>query len=566
MNPILAPLSLALLAALAAAQTPTVSAAGENMRLRSHSVSGSAPAFNIDATVDHDNGNSGLPTSWRRWWHFEVGNLDPSAVTTLNVRILSAGYSDVILPVWSQSTDGGQNFGRFRRVPTSATPTVSGSTHRFTLQVPAGVTDIRLAKYFPYTVSQKDAWQASIAGHPRVRSVKFLGSSRQGRPIEMIEITDSSVPDSSKHRVWIHAAVHPSETTSYFTVEGLVGFLLSGSPASELLLDHLIVDVVPMTNPDGVFLGNYRTNSRSVNLENQWTAPYNSTEREIVALRTQIEALMGTPASPGNNPIEVLLNLHSSHNVAFPFHFEHVANASFNLVSNRTGVIPSVNAKEKKWIAAFVNQSPLVARGSTMSSTLGAPTRPFVESMMHDRWSIDPLWTGSPNFEQEVMAITFEGTYGRGPDAIAWNTDDDYRDVGEQMGIALGEYFGLLPGGTISPYGTSCSGPILFGNLVLNPARVDLTMVNGLPLAPLWLVIGVSETTVPLPPPSACPLRTELAIVVGGMANSGGAYNLSIPLPNIAGLSVKLQVVLADVQPTFVFWTSSNGLSLQYVR
>ena len=238
--------------------------------------------------------------------------------------------------------------------------------------MPAGVTDIRLAKYFPYTVSQKDAWQASIAGHPRVRSVKFLGSSRQGRPIEMIEITDSSVPDSSKHRVWIHAAVHPSETTSYFTVEGLVGFLLSGSPASELLLDHLIVDVVPMTNPDGVFLGNYRTNSRSVNLENQWTAPYNSTEREIVALRTQIEALMGTPASPGNNPIEVLLNLHSSHNVAFPFHFEHVANASFNLVSNRTGVIPSVNAKEKKWIAAFVNQSPLVARGSTMSSTLGA--------------------------------------------------------------------------------------------------------------------------------------------------------------------------------------------------
>ena len=86
-----------------------------------------------------------------------------------------------------------------------------------------------------------------------------------------------------------------------------------------------------------------------MNLEEQWAAPYGSAVPEIVALRTAIEQRMGTPASPGPNPIEVLLNLHSSHNVTYPFHFRHSANASFDLVANRSGVLPSVNALETRW-------------------------------------------------------------------------------------------------------------------------------------------------------------------------------------------------------------------------
>src|SRR5690606_36915317 len=99
---------------------------------------------------------------------------------------------------------------------------------------------------------------------------------------------------TGKKRVWIHSAVHPAETTSYFTVEGLLNWLTSGQSAPELLLDQVIFNVVPVANPDGQALGNYRTTSNSVNLENQWGSPYNSTVPEIVALRTQIENFQGT--------------------------------------------------------------------------------------------------------------------------------------------------------------------------------------------------------------------------------------------------------------------------------
>ena len=63
-----------------------------------------------------------------------------------------------------------------------------------------------------------------------------IGLSLQGRPIHMYEFTDSSVPDTAKTRVWIHTAVHPSENTAYFVVEGLVDWLPSAQPEPETLL------------------------------------------------------------------------------------------------------------------------------------------------------------------------------------------------------------------------------------------------------------------------------------------------------------------------------------------
>ena len=265
------------LASALQAQTPVVTWAGETMRLQSANVTaGTAGSWNVTLQMGNDNGNAGLGSSFRRWWHCEIGNLGVSGAT-LNVSVTNAGYTDIILPVWALSADG-STFGSYARVPTSAVPVLQGSTmHRFTLVVPPGTPAIRLAKYFPYSVARKDLWLLSLVGHPRVRSIVPLGASQQGRPIHKIELTDGSVPDAGKTRVWIHAGIHPSETTSYFTVEGFVQWLLSGSPEAEVLLDHALVELCPMVNPDGVFLGNYRTNANSSNLENEWAAPYAST-------------------------------------------------------------------------------------------------------------------------------------------------------------------------------------------------------------------------------------------------------------------------------------------------
>ena len=91
----------------------------------------------------------------------------------------------------------------------------------------------------------------------------------------------------------MHGGVHPSETTSFFILEvswhtytlslpslsvspvfcflycppsptslqGFLAWLLSGEGLPNMLLRKFIFHVTPMLNPDGVYLGNYRTNS-----------------------------------------------------------------------------------------------------------------------------------------------------------------------------------------------------------------------------------------------------------------------------------------------------------------
>ena len=178
-----------------------------------------------------------------------------------------------------------------------------------------------------------------------------------------------------------------------------------------------------LPNPDGIALGNYRTTAASVNLEVQWSAPYDSDVPEIVALRSTIERLMGTSTAPAESPICLLLNLHASHGGGYPFHFVHEPGYP------PTGVIPEVRELEDRWVAAFNRRSSFGAlRETDPTSTLAG--RGYLESMMHDRYTLQSQWA-------PVMAITFEGTYEAGPTPGVPNNPDDYRRLGAEMAAAI---------------------------------------------------------------------------------------------------------------------------------
>ena len=52
--------------------------------------------------------------------------------------------------------------------------------------------------------------------------------------------------------------MHPGESNSSFVVEGLLELLVSDEPAARSLRDRYVFKIVPMLNPDGVIVGNYR--------------------------------------------------------------------------------------------------------------------------------------------------------------------------------------------------------------------------------------------------------------------------------------------------------------------
>jgi hypothetical protein len=84
---------------------------------------------------------------------------------------------------------------------------------------------------------------------------------------------------------------------------GLLDWLTSNDPAAKALRDVSIFKVVPMLNPDGVFLGNYRCSWVGTDLNRQWGAP-GPDSPELVAAKKLVEAA-------GEEAVDVFVDIHS---------------------------------------------------------------------------------------------------------------------------------------------------------------------------------------------------------------------------------------------------------------
>lgn len=56
-------------------------------------------------------------------------------------------------------------------------------------------------------------------------------------------------------------------------MEGFLEFIVSNDIQASYLRELFVFKVVPMLNPDGVIVGNYRTSLGGVDLNRQWASP-----------------------------------------------------------------------------------------------------------------------------------------------------------------------------------------------------------------------------------------------------------------------------------------------------
>ena len=66
--------------------------------------------------------------------------------------------------------------------------------------------------------------------------------------------------------VIISSRVHPGESNSSFIMEGIVEFILGNEKEAKHLRDTYVFKIVPMLNPDGVIVGNYRCSLSGLDL------------------------------------------------------------------------------------------------------------------------------------------------------------------------------------------------------------------------------------------------------------------------------------------------------------
>lgn len=166
---------------------------------------------------------------------------------------------------------------------------------------------VYIASFIPYTLTQLydkiNEWDNND-----FVSVSEIGKSNEGRPMQMLTITDTSVNNNKKKSVWIHGRAHPSESPCSYHLEALIDNITSQSELAQELRKQVIFYIVPIINPDGVFGGYARSAPNGVNIEINWDRPDSLTNAEVKVLKAKINELSIS------KPFDLLLNMHSQRN------------------------------------------------------------------------------------------------------------------------------------------------------------------------------------------------------------------------------------------------------------
>ncbi|XP_059144861.1 cytosolic carboxypeptidase 2-like isoform X19 [Physella acuta] len=117
---------------------------------------------------------------------------------------------------------------------------------------------------YPYTYTDLQNYLLELTNDPiksRICKQRVLCRTLAGNLVYVLSITSASQnPEDLKHKkaVVVTSRVHPGESNSSWMMKGFLDFVTSNSPDAKLLRDTFIFKVVPMLNPDGVVVGNYR--------------------------------------------------------------------------------------------------------------------------------------------------------------------------------------------------------------------------------------------------------------------------------------------------------------------
>ncbi|XP_041852156.1 cytosolic carboxypeptidase 2 [Melanotaenia boesemani] len=215
-----------------------------------------------------------------QWFYFRVRNMKAGVTyrfTIINLMKSNSLYSHGMRPLLyseraaKENGVGWQRIGsniRYYRNCSQSTKNNSDVIFLYSLtwtfQFPYDSDTCYLAHCYPYTYSRLQRYLRRISSNPAVASycqVRVLCHSLAGNAVYVVTITSKAVgrqESRNKKAVVVTARVHPGETNGSWVMEGLLDFLLGDSDDAQLLRDNFVFKVVPMLNPDGVVVGNYR--------------------------------------------------------------------------------------------------------------------------------------------------------------------------------------------------------------------------------------------------------------------------------------------------------------------
>lgn len=83
--------------------------------------------------------------------------------------------------------------------------------------------------------------------------------------------------------------MHPGESNASYIMHGILDYLVSDDEGARYLRNNFVFKIVPMLNPDGVIIGNYRCSISGQDLNRQWITPLSKIHPEIYAVKLMIK-------------------------------------------------------------------------------------------------------------------------------------------------------------------------------------------------------------------------------------------------------------------------------------
>ncbi|XP_058047776.1 cytosolic carboxypeptidase 3 isoform X4 [Ahaetulla prasina] len=168
----------------------------------------------------------------------------------------------------------------------------------WTFQFPHDRDTCYFAHCYPYSYSNLQDYLSAIARDPRRSKfckIRILCHSLARNIVYVLTITNP-LQDFNKEKcksaVILTARVHPGETNSSWMMKGFLDYLLGDSDNAQLLRDTFIFKVVPMLNPDGVIVGNYRCSLAGKDLNRNYRSDLKDSFPSIWYTRSMIKRIM----------------------------------------------------------------------------------------------------------------------------------------------------------------------------------------------------------------------------------------------------------------------------------
>ncbi|XP_070555689.1 cytosolic carboxypeptidase 2-like isoform X3 [Ptychodera flava] len=248
-----------------------------------------------------------------QWYYFRVNNAKPGIryrFTIVNLMKPGSLYNQGMRPLMYSELDAlnkqigwrrcGEDIKYYRN--NHRRTNMKGEKYYYSLTwtctFPNNNDTYYFAHCYPYSYSDLQSYLLHLQNDPvrsRFCKQRVLCRTLAGNLVYVLTITSPSINPQhakSKRAVVLTARVHPGETPASWMMKGFLDYLTGDSADAKLLRDTFVFKVIPMLNPDGVIVGNYRCSLAGRDLNRNYKSVLKESFPSVCHCKMLIKKLM----------------------------------------------------------------------------------------------------------------------------------------------------------------------------------------------------------------------------------------------------------------------------------